>query len=387
VVEFGNLVAAPYCGMLLADLGATVIKVEPTTGDLARSIGPFANGESTFFMSVNRGKQSVAVDPKHPDLSGTLFDLCRSADVIVTNLRHGAMDRIGLGYDQLSPHAPRLVYVEISGFGTTGPYSDRAGIDLIFQGESGMMSITGTEGDPPTKTATTIGDFVAGTNAALAAAAALLGRSENGRGGLVEVVLRDGLIAVQAGWNALFFNSGQQPLRTGSASPVTAPNETFATADGYINIAVVSDRHFVELCRALELEKLVADPLFKSNEDRVVNRVALAEVIGNELTKAGTNHWLEALETVGVPAGRVLTLPEVFSDISVLHNQMMIDVDHARAGRVRMQGSPLRFKGEPARASGLPPILGEHTLPVLKDLGMGEDQVIRLHVDGAVVIA
>lgn len=387
MVEFGNLVAAPYCSMLLADLGATVTKVEPTTGDLARSIGPFANGESTFFMSLNRGKQSVAVDPKHPEVSEALFDLCGSADVIVTNLRHGAMDRIGLGYDQLSPHASRLVYVEISGFGTTGPYSNRTGIDLIFQGESGMMSITGAEGDPPTKTATTIGDFVAGTNAALAAVAALLGRSENGRGGLVEIVLRDGLIAVQAGWNALFFNSGQQPLRTGSASPVTAPNQTFATADGYINIAVVSDRHFVELCRALELDRLAADPLFKSNEDRIANRVALADVIGNELIKAGTNRWLEALEPVGVPAGRVLTLPEVFSDIQVLHNQMMIEVDHARAGRVRMQGSPLRFEGEAARASGLPPILGEHTLPVLRDLGMSEDQVLRLNVDGAVVIA
>lgn len=373
--------------MLLADLGATVIKVEPKSGDLARAIGPFANGESTFFMSVNRGKQSVAVDPKNPEVAGLLFDLCRSADVLVTNLRRGAMDRIGLGYDRLADKAPQLVYVEISGFGSTGPFADRPGIDLIFQGESGMMSITGAEGDPPAKTATTIGDFVAGTNAALGAVAALVSRGEKGSGGRVEISLRDGLIAVQAGWNALFFNGGQQPPRTGTASPVTAPNQSFPTADGYMNIAVVSDRHFVELCRALGLDGVVTDPRFISNENRVVNRVALGEVIGNELIKHQTDYWLEALEQFGVPAGRILTLPEVFSDRQVLDNEMMIEVDHPRAGLVRMQGSPLRFDGAPARASSAPPLLGEHTLEVLKQFGMTDDQVLRLHVDGALVIA
>lgn len=371
--------------MLLADLGATVIKVEPTNGDLARAIGPFANGESTFFMSVNRGKRSIAVDPKNPDVAELLFDLCRSADVLVTNLRRGGMNRIGLGYPQLSATAPRLVYVDISGFGSAGPFADRPGIDLIFQGESGMMSITGADQDPPAKTATTIGDFVAGTNAALAAAAALVRRGEDGPGGLIEISLRDGLIAVQAGWNALFFHSGQQPPRTGTASPVTAPNQSFRTLDGHINIAVVSDRHFLLLCRALELDALRTDPRFKSNEDRIANRAVLSDLIGRVLVTQGTEHWLKELEAVGVPAGRILTLGEVFSDPQVLHNQMMIEMDHVRAGRVRMQGSPLRFGGEAARASNAPPFLGEHTRSVLKELGVTDDQVLRLIDTGAAV--
>jgi crotonobetainyl-CoA:carnitine CoA-transferase CaiB-like acyl-CoA transferase len=373
--------------MLLADLGATVIKVEPTYGDLARYIGPFTRGESAFFMSVNRGKQSLAVDPKQPEIAAALRALCLSADVVVHNLRQGAMERMGLGYADLAAEEPALVYVVISAFGTTGPDADRPGIDLIFQGESGMMSIAGKEGDLPMKTATTIGDFVAGTNAALAAVAALVGRNEGGRGRLVEIALRDGLIAVQAGWNALFFGSGSQPERTGTASPVTGPNQTFRTADGFINIAVVSDRHFAALCRGLGLEKLVVDQRFTSNELRASNRIELGSAIGQVLIKSTAKHWLDSLAKLGVPVGRVLTLPEVFSDPQVLHNEMVVEVDHARAGRIRIQGSPIRVDGEPARANASPPVLGEHTLGVLMEMGMSKEQVMALQAAGAAVLA
>ncbi|MGQ0847912.1 MAG: CaiB/BaiF CoA transferase family protein [Actinomycetota bacterium] len=376
IVEFGNLVAAPYCGMLLSDLGAEVTKVEPTSGDLAREIGPYQNGESAFFMAINRGKRSVAVDPKDPSVAAALFELCRRSDVVVNNLRRGAMERMGLGHDSLRSAAPELLYAVISAFGTTGPDADRPGIDLVFQGESGMMSLAGSEGDGPHKTATTIADFVAGTNAALAISACLADAEGGGR--LIEVSLRDGLIAVQAGWNAQYFAGGRQPPRTGTASPVTGPNQTFATADGYVNVAVVSDRHFRDLCRVLGLEGLASDPGYRNNELRVANREVLASVLGGVLLTQSTAHWMSKLGAAGLPVGRIMALPEVFSDLQVLHNEMMVEFDHPVAGMVRTQGSPLRLDGAPARSQTHAPVLGQHTQEVLASLGFTRQGIAEL---------
>lgn len=370
VIEFGNLVAAPYCGMLLADLGADVVKVEPPEGDLARQIGPFINGESAFFMSLNRGKRSVAVDARRVEVRAALRLLCLRADVVLHNLRRGAMDRMGLGYQQLAEEGPGLVFTAITAFGGSGPYADRAGIDLIFQGESGMMSITGAEGEAPHKTATTIGDFVAGTNAAYAISAALVAKNAGAPGRLIEISLRDGLIAVQAGWNAQFFATGVQPRRTGTASPVTAPNQTLRTGDGYLNLAVVSDRHFREVCRVLGLEALVADPRFGSNELRVANREELSGLLEEALASASAEHWLALLHRAGVPAGRLLDLAEVFGDAQVLHNEMVVEFDHPKAGRVRSQGSPIRLDGSTSRSHLRPPLLGEHSQEVLAEAGL-----------------
>lgn len=385
VIEFGNLVAAPYCGMLLGDLGAEVIKVEPTSGDLARAIGPFINGESAFFMAVNRGKSSVAVDPKVPAVAAALRRLVTSADVVVHNLRLGAMERMGLGPAELMVDTPGLVYAVISAFGTTGPAADRAGIDLVFQGESGMMSITGDEGEDPHKTATTIADFVAGTNAAVAICAALVGRSVSGKGRLVEVSLRDGLIAVQAGWNAQFLATGRQPDRTGTASPVTAPNQTFRTRDGHINVAVVSDRHFREVCRLLSLDDLVNDPRFADNASRVSNRTDLAHLIESALASHSTDHWIRLLGEAGLPVGRLLDLSAVFEDPQVMHNEMLVDMQHQTAGAIKVSGSPLRLDGEPARARRTPPILGDESRSVLVATGLSNEEIDQLVADGAVV--
>ena len=386
VIEFGNLVAAPYCGMLLADLGAEVIKVEPVAGDLARAIGPFINGESSFFMAVNRGKSSVAADPKVPTVAAALRRLVTRADVVVHNLRLGAMERMGLGAAEVMVDAPGLVYAVISAFGTTGPSAGRAGIDLVFQGESGMMSITGGPGEPPHKTATTIGDFIAGTNAAVAICAALLARSSSGRGRLVEVALRDGLIAVQAGWNAQFFATGRQPDRTGTASPVTAPNQTLRTGDGQINLAVVSDRHFRETCRLLRLDNLVQDPRFAENSSRVSNREDLAQVIESVLEKESTDHWVRLFGEAGLPVGSLLDLPAVFDDPQVIHNEMVVEMEHQTAGAIKVSGSPLRLDGEPARAAAAPPILGGGTRSILLANGLSNAEIDRLVADKAVVV-
>lgn len=378
VVEFGNLVAAPYCGMLLADLGAEVIKVEPLTGDLSRAIGPFVNGESAFFMSVNRGKSSLAVDAKNPEVAAALRKLAVGADVVVHNLRLGAMERIGLGSADLMGVAPGLVYAVISAFGTTGPDSSRAGIDLVFQGESGMMAISGSEGEPPHKTATTIADFVAGTNAALGISAALMARSVSGRGGLVEVSLRDGLMAVQAGWNAQFFATGRQPPRTGTASPVTAPNQSLRTSDGYLNLAVVSDRHFIEMCRLLDLEALTKDPRYGDNPSRVENRESLAEAVEAVLIQKSTGHWIQVLGDAGLAVGRLLDLSSVFEDPQVIHNEMVVEMKHDAAGTIKVTGSPLRLDREPARAVTAPPLLGADTRRILLEIGLDDGQVDRL---------
>lgn len=387
VIEFGNLVAAPYCGMLLADLGAEVIKVEPLTGDLARAIGPFYGVESAFFLGVNRGKMSVAVDPKDERVKTSLMGLCQQADVVLSNLRLGAMERMGLGPEALRKVAPHLVVAVISAFGSKGPASHRPGIDLVFQGESGMMSITGDAGEGPHKTATTIGDFLAGTNAALGITSALAGGGgRDGRqGALVEISLRDGIIASQATWNALYFTSQRQPERTGTASPVTGPNQTFGTADGHINLAVVSDRHFVDVCRALRLDHVAIDERFATNELRVRHRDELGAILQEVFAAKATSHWMSLLDEVGVPAGRIFDLEEVFADEQVIHNEMVVDMAHPRIGRFRMQGSPLRLDGVSARSQVSPPMLGEHTVAVLRDLGWSDLEVSELIAAGAAI--
>jgi crotonobetainyl-CoA:carnitine CoA-transferase CaiB-like acyl-CoA transferase len=367
--------------MLLADLGADVIKVEPPEGDLARHIGPFINGESCFFQAVNRGKRSFAADPKNPEARHLLWELARSSDVVIHNLRRGAMERMGLDYEGLAERNHGLVYAVISAFGTSGPYADRSGIDLVFQGESGMMSIAGEPGGEPQKTATTIADFVAGTNAALLITAALTARGTTGRGRLVETSLRDGLIGVQAGWNALYFATGDQPPRTGTASPVTAPNQTFATADGHLNLAIVSDRHFARACELLDLEHLIADARFSSNQARVVNRHELASLFQEVLGIKPTDHWMELLGGAGLPVGRILTLPQVFSDPQVIHNKMVL----SREG-VITQGSPLRSEGSVLMADRPPPGLGEHTSAVAAELGVAGSRLERLVSEGALLV-
>jgi crotonobetainyl-CoA:carnitine CoA-transferase CaiB-like acyl-CoA transferase len=386
VIEFGNLVAAPYCGMLLADLGAEVVKVEPMTGDLARAIGPFINGESVFFMAINRGKASLAADAKNPDVAAALRRLVLEADVLVHNLRPGAIERMGLGHLDLMSDAPGLVYGVISAFGTTGPWSQRAGIDLVFQGESGMMAISGGEGEPPHKTATTIADFVAGTNAAAAICAALVARSDSGKGRLVEVSLRDGLMAVQAGWNAQFFATGEQPQRTGTASPVTAPNQTLRTGDGHINLAVVSDRHFDAVCRLLGLEELIVDARYVDNSGRVDNRESLATALEAALGTNTTEHWMEVLGGAGLAVGRLLDLPSVFADPQVIQNEMLVEMSHQAAGTIKVTGSPVRLDGAPARATLPPPMLGEDSRRLLLKAGLSDSQVERLAFDRAVVL-
>lgn len=376
VVEFGNLIAGPYCAMLLADLGADVVKVEPGSGDLSRAFGPYVDDLSYYFAAINRGKRSVVVDPRHELSRAWIRKLCIESDVVVHNLRFGAMERMGLGYEDLAGDNPGLVYAEVSAFGSTGPYAERPGIDNIFQGESGMMSLTGSEGDGPAKTATTVGDYLAGTNAALSICAALAGRATTGRGTKVDVSLRDGLIAIQSTWNAMFFAAGEQPGRIGTGSWFTAPTDTFATSDGWVNLAIVSDRHFAILCEELGLD-IAGHARFASNELRVEHRDELKAAFAPVFATATTDDWVERLDRRGLPVGRLMTLPEVFDDRQVRHNEMRVVLgDGARAAPVT--GSPLRLAGRPAISDRAAPELGADTTEVLRTLGASDDQIAAL---------
>ncbi|MEX0864256.1 MAG: CoA transferase [Acidimicrobiia bacterium] len=381
VVELGNLIAGPYAGMLLADLGARVIKVEPVDGDLARRFGPFQNDESVFFMVVNRGKESVAVDTDDWLSKRVLDNLVRKADVLVNNLRHGAMERLGLGETRCRELNPTLVYASINAFGANGPYAQRTGVDLIFQGESGMISITGEPNDGPRKTATTIGDYVAGTNAALAISAALAEHPRRWR--RIDVSLRDGLMAVQSGWNALGFTGHAQPDRTGTASPFLTPNQVFSASEGPFTLAIVSDRHFELLADALERPDLVED--YPTNEDRTANRPSLIRKLDKVFRTRDAEHWITLLGQAGLPVGRVLSLAEAFDDPQARHHAMLVEFEHPIAGHVRTTGSPIRVDDRAARSDELPPTLGQHTIAVLREMGVDLASIQKMVAEGRAV--
>jgi crotonobetainyl-CoA:carnitine CoA-transferase CaiB-like acyl-CoA transferase len=383
VVEFGNLIAAPYAAMLLADLGARVVKVEPPGGDLGRGFGPYQNGESTFFMMANRGKESLALDPKDWVSKRVLDKLVRMADVVVHNLRQGAMERMGLGEERARDLNQSLIYTTISAFGSEGPYAERAGIDIVFQGESGMISITGDPKDGSRKTATTIGDYVAGTNAALAICAALTETPRRGR--RIDVSLRDGVMAVQSGWNALAFATGKQPERTGTASPYLAPNQVFEAADAPFTLAIVSDRHFRVLAETLEMPDL-ADA-YPTNDERIANRDKLARKLGRLFKTEKADHWVSLLDDAGLPVGHVLTLTEALSDPQARHNQMIVEYQHPVAGKVEVTGSPIHVDGAPARSAGMPPSLGQHTRSLLAEAGVDAKTIEQMVEAGTAIVS
>ena len=384
VVEMGNLVGAPYGGMALADLGADVIKVELPGGDLSRAFPPFVSGESAFFAAMNRGKRSVALQPRHPGARRWLVELVRSADILLHNLRHGAMERLGLGEPEVREINPGVIYAVVSAFGSDGPDAARPGIDLIFQAESGMVSVAGHPDDPPQKTATTIADFLAGTNIAFLVCAALVERARTGRGRVVEVSLRDGLVAAQCTWNAIALAEGGQPPRLGTASPFTAPNQLFEAEDGLLALAVVADSHFRRLCEVIDRPDLAER--FPTNPERVAHRRRLAEELGAVFATEGVDAWIERIGSAGVPVGRVLALPEVMEDPQALHQEMFYTESHPRLGNLTHTGSPFRVDSESARAHHPAPALGEHTVEVLGDLGADPAEITELADAGAVVI-
>lgn len=367
VLDLCRVVSGPFATMQLGDLGADVVKIEePEHGDESRAYGPpFLGGESAYFLSVNRNKRSCAIDLKSPAGKELVRRLAGVADVVVENFRPGTMERLGLGYESLSQHNDRLILCAISGFGRTGPDADRPGYDLIVQGESGVMDITGDPGGPPTKIGTSIADLVTGLYAAQAVLAALRQRDRTGRGGRVDVAMLDAmasLLTVNAG---IYFATGRSPQRRGNAHPTISPYETFEAADGWVNLGVANDKFWVLLCDVIDRPDLRGDRRFARAADRVANRAALAAILEPILRARTKAHWARVLGAAGIPSGEIRTVGEVCDAAQLRERGMVGEHEHPRAGRVRYVASAVRFDDQAPPRAARPPLLGEHTSEVV----------------------
>ncbi len=387
VVEVGNFMAVPFCGMQLADLGAEVIKVEnPRGGDLTRGTGPFLAGESSNFVRLNRNKRSVALDLKTEDGKALFRRLAASADVVIENLRPGTMDGLGLGYAALSEKSPRLIYLAATGFGNDGPYAQMAGLDIIAQAMSGLMSITGEPGAPPVKVGVPIADLTCALYATIAVLAALRARDRDGRGQFIDVSLFESAVSF-AVWEAgRYFATGEVPKPSGSAHQAIAPYQAVRSADGWFTFGANSQAHWLRCCEALGLERLANDPRFVSNDDRMANRSALIAEIEAVTATAPSAHWTERLSAAGIPCGPIQTFDRVFGDPHLAARGYFVDAPHATLGPVRQLGSPLRLSETPPRIERAGPLLGADSADVLRGLGVGEGELDRLARDGVIAV-
>ncbi len=385
VVDLTRALAGPYCTMMLADLGARVIKVEtPDGGDDTRGWGPpFYNGESAYFLSINRNKQSLTLNLKDPRGRDLLLRLVRRADVLVENFRPGAMDRLGLGYAAVHEIAPRVVFCSISGFGQTGAYRERAAYDLIVQGMGGIMGITGEPDGAPMRVGVAIADICAGMFAAYGILAALRVRERTGAGQWVDAAMLDGQVAWMTYMAANYFATGENPPRVGSAHLNLVPYQPFATRDGFVNVAVGSEGLWHKFCQALEIS-IAGDPRFATNANRVANRAALLGLLVPVFARRTTLEWVERLLGAGVPAGPISRMNEVMEDPQVRHREMVVEVEHPNAGRIRVNGVPLKFSETPGGVVSPPPVLGEHSEAVLRELGCPPAEIASLRRDGVI---
>ena len=367
VIDLTRVLAGPYCTMVLADLGARVIKVErPGTGDDSRAFGPFVEGKSAYFMSINRGKESIALDLK-ADSDRRLFEsLLEGADVLVENFRAGAMERLGYGWEALHPRFPRLVYAACSGFGHTGPYAGRPAYDLVVQAMGGIMSLTGHPGGPPTRVGSSIGDIVAGLFTAIGIGGALYRRAISGAGMKVDVSMLDCQVAILENALARYFASGEVPGPLGARHPSITPFQSYATADGHMVVAAGNDALFARLCAALDRPALADDPRFADNAARNANVDALQTALEARLKTRPTAHWLSVLEGAGVPCAPINTVEDVVADRHLAARNMIVEAADAVAGRVRMAGNPIKlspYRDPPERPPA--PALDGHRRAVL----------------------
>jgi formyl-CoA transferase len=388
VVEVGNFMAVPFCGMQLADLGAEVIKVEnPQGGDLTRSTGPFIDGESSNFVRLNRNKRSLALDLKSSAGKRVFERLAATADVVIENLRPGTMDGLGLGYAALSARAPRLIYLAATGFGNDGPYAQLAGLDIIAQAMSGLMSITGEPDAPPVKVGVPIADLSCALYATVAVLAALRARDRDGTGQFIDVSLLESAVSF-AVWEAgRYFATGDVPKPSGSAHQAIAPYQAVRSADGYFTFGANTQAHWLRACAALGLDELAADERFADNELRLANRPALIAAIEAATTTRPSAEWTERLTRAGIPCGPILTFDRVFEDRHLAQRAFFVDAPHRTLGPVRQLGSPMRFSATPVRIERAGPLLGGDSAEVLREIGIGDDELARLASDGVTVLA
>lgn len=387
VLDLTSYLAGPYCTMILADLGAEVIKVEePSKGDGSRKWGPpFVNEESVYFMSVNRNKKSVTINLKDKTGIQILKELVREADVFVENYRVGTTTSLGVDYQQLAQVNPKLVYCSISGYGQDGPLSDKPAYDLTAQAIGGVMSLTGYGDGPPAKAGIAIGDLTAGLFAAIGILAALRARAVSNNGQLVDISMMDSLVSLLTFQAANYLNTGQVPTRLGTAHHNISPYQAFAAGGGsYFVVAVGNDSLWVRFCEAIGLSHIVKDKRFATNPDRVTNREELARILEKHFSLKPAKHWLRLIEAAGVPCAPINTLREVFDNEQVIYRKMIREIQHPKAGRVKVVGPAIRMNTAVPEISSYPPILGEHTVELLGKLGYSALETREMKTKGII---
>ncbi len=387
IIDLSRVVAGPLATQIFSDYGAEVIKIEqPRVGDDSRHWAPprAADGQASYFFAVNRGKQSITIDLKHPRGRGLVVELARRGDVLVENFTPGTMDRLGLGAETVRAANPRLVYCSISGFGATGPYRERAGYDAIMQGFTGLMSITGEPDGPPVKVGVALIDVISALYAHGAILAALEHRSRTGEGQHLELSLMECGIAALINAATAYLVGGEVQGRWGHAHPSLVPYQAFRARDGYLMVGAGNERLWKAFCEVLGAPEWADDPRYDGNAKRVARRAELVRLIEERLAARTRDEWVTAFADAGLPAGPINDIAQVFADPQVGHRGMAVEVEHPTAGRIRLPGVPVKFAGTPARIQGPPPRLGEHTDAVLRRvLGFDDREIAELRASGA----
>jgi crotonobetainyl-CoA:carnitine CoA-transferase CaiB-like acyl-CoA transferase len=387
VIDLSHIMAGPACSMLLADMGAEVIKVErlPDGDDSRRMVPPTIADQSAAFLIMNRNKRGIALDLRTEGGRNVLSRLLKNADVLIENFRRGTMERMGLGYDALHALNPRLIYCAISGFGRTGPYADRGGFDLVAQGMSGLMSITGEgPGHPPVKVGAPVTDITAGILGCVGILAALHARESSGQGQMVDTSLFEAGI-IQTYWHsAMCFATGRAPGPMGTAHPLNAPYQAFPTSDGWITVGAANQGNWLRLVDALEAPDLRDDPRFAKNADRMRNLEMLTATLTPLFKRRNSAEWLRRLEEAGVPAGPVLEVGEMHRDPQALAREMIVETEHPTAGPVKAIGLPIKFSDTPGGVRRAAPLFGQDTREILRDHGFSNAEIEQLAEQGAI---
>jgi crotonobetainyl-CoA:carnitine CoA-transferase CaiB-like acyl-CoA transferase len=387
VIDFTRVLSGPFCTMQLADMGARIIKIEqPGTGDDTRGWGPpFVHGESAYFLSINRNKQSLTLDLKHAAAANILDQLLSKADVLVENFRPGTMERLSLGYERLAERHPRLVYCSISGFGQTGPRRHEAGYDAVVQAEGGLMSITGPEDGPGYRLGVAVSDIVSGMFAVQGITLALLARERTGRGQRVDIAMLDATVSLLTYQAGIFFATGQAPPRMGNRHPTITPYETFEALDGEFVIAVGNDDQWRRFCAAVEAPALASDERFTTNRLRLANYETLRPILAEHLRTRTRSDWVEALKSAGVPCGSVRRIAEVLADPQLAARGMVQELQHPVAGAIGALGNPVQLSELAAPGPMPPPTLGQHTDEILRgDLDLSDAEISTLRSQNAI---
>ena len=387
ILDLSQIMAGPYCSLLLADMGANVIKVEkPNGGDDTRRMGPpFINGESAAFLGVYRYKRSIVIDFKNPDGVKLIKQLSKKCDVLIQNFRPGTLQKMGMGYEDIKAENPSIIYCTISGFGSTGPYKDRAGFDLVTQGMSGLMSITGSDKNTPTKIGVPITDLNSGMYAAYGILNAYIHKLKTNEGQHVDVSLLESGIAYTFWESAEFFATGSTPQPMGTAHRLNAPYQAFKTLDGYVNVGAANQRNWERLCDAIQRSDLLNNPLFTDNSLRMKNIRELVDEIQKTILSKSTNDWLDIFEAFGVPSGPILNIQEVFENEQVISRDMMIKTAHPIAGEISNIGIPVKLSETPGEIYKSAPVLGENTIEILEEFDFSKKDIDDLLNNGAVV--